>query len=280
MSYLSSPKYIKSFLAILVVFIMTTGAFISVVGNSNENDGTDGVTPNVPVLPEVEETKNIEPSIDSSIELPADDGFSSSTPELEFPEPEVPTVEPIDDVESIVGDDIFEADMNDYAEHETIQSTSGNSFSDAMQFITDDIQKPVQPEEQQETGTRATYSTMIELQADNDQNPGQGRGRVYKSGSNYYSYEYYMMYNYISGTSYENRGWAVYDLSDLQNYGNVKVTSAQIHWRLELVPPQVHGLMRSVVPVQQNLDHLVHPDNLIIMISMYIQRYQVAVLHG
>ncbi|UCE35904.1 MAG: DUF1565 domain-containing protein, partial [Thermoplasmata archaeon] len=78
----------------------------------------------------------------------------------------------------------------------------------------------------------STYSASIVIGADNDQYDGQGMGRLYKSSSRYYSYDYPYWYIYKSGTNYESRPFAVYDLSDLAQYENVNIVSGTIHyWR-------------------------------------------------
>ena len=66
---------------------------------------------------------------------------------------------------------------------------------------------------------------------DSNQYPGDAMGYLYRSGTNYYSYDGYNMNNYVSGTNYERRGRAVYDLSDLTQYKGITITSGEIWWR-------------------------------------------------
>ena len=94
----------------------------------------------------------------------------------------------------------------------------------------------VEPEEEEvepEVPNPQPQAGPIELiiGADSDQYPGDAMGYLYRSGTNYYSYDGYYMNVYVSGTNYERRGRAVYDLSDLQQYKGVTITSGEIWWR-------------------------------------------------
>jgi hypothetical protein len=66
---------------------------------------------------------------------------------------------------------------------------------------------------------------------DSNQYKGDGMGYLYRSGTRYYSYDAYNMNNYVSGTNYERRGRAVFDLSDLTQYKGITITSGEIWWR-------------------------------------------------
>ncbi len=66
---------------------------------------------------------------------------------------------------------------------------------------------------------------------DSNQYPGDAMGYLYRSSTNYYSYDAYYMNVYVSGTNYERRGRAVYDLSDLTQYNGITITSGEIWWR-------------------------------------------------
>jgi parallel beta-helix repeat protein len=85
-----------------------------------------------------------------------------------------------------------------------------------------------------ETMSTGGGSLSIILGTDSDSKPGQGNGYLYRSGSSYYCYDGYYMYNYQSGSTTNYRGWAVYELNDLKNYKGVKVTSAYLWWRQDL----------------------------------------------
>ncbi len=69
-------------------------------------------------------------------------------------------------------------------------------------------------------------TTTIQLGSDNPQYAGQGMGRSYKSGTYYQSYASYYAYPYQS--SYEYRGWAVFDLADLTEWSGVNVKDAKL----------------------------------------------------
>jgi hypothetical protein len=73
-------------------------------------------------------------------------------------------------------------------------------------------------------------SSQILIGADNDKYDGQGMGRLYKSSTRYYSYDYSYFYAYQSGTNYESRPWGVYDLRDLAQYKGLTITSGSIQY--------------------------------------------------
>lgn len=95
------------------------------------------------------------------------------------------------------------------------------------------IEEPEEEEEEPEVPNPQPQAGPIKLVigTDSDQNSGQGHGYARRSRTSYYSYDGYYMYNYVSGTNYENRGWAVYDLSDLKQYQGITITSGEIWWR-------------------------------------------------
>ncbi len=98
--------------------------------------------------------------------------------------------------------------------------------------IVEPEEEEVGEEEQEEPNPQPQAGPIrLVIGTDSDQYPGDGMGYLYRSGTNYYSYDGYYMNVYVSGTNYERRGRAVYDLSDLTQYKGITITSGEIWWR-------------------------------------------------
>lgn len=74
-------------------------------------------------------------------------------------------------------------------------------------------------------------SLSIVFGTENKQYPGQGLGYIGGFNPNYTSLDKGYMYNYKSGSIYEHRGWAVFNLSNFKLYSGLKITSGQIVYR-------------------------------------------------
>jgi hypothetical protein len=93
-------------------------------------------------------------------------------------------------------------------------------------------EEEVEEEEEEEPSPQPQSGPIrLVIGTDSAQYPGDGMGYLYRSGTIYRSYDGYYMYNYVSGTTREYRGRAVYDLSDLKQYKGITITSGEIWWR-------------------------------------------------
>jgi hypothetical protein len=239
MSNIFKPRILNEILAIIIVFLMSAGAFIGAAENNTMSapDASNGL---VPVNPTAELTG------DDFLEVAEDYVGSNNN---DNPEPIVPEAEPtetslvdeplagiqpmVDDhgivSEGIHSDGVISTPGSEL-DPEVMPGVSENSFNSAMSYITE---PSIETDEtgNEARGSRASLSIVIGT--DNDQNDGQGMGRVYgtATGTTMYSYVYDYWYNYASSTSsYGYKTWAVYDLKDLAQYKDIKITSGTIHY--------------------------------------------------
>ncbi|MHC4750643.1 MAG: hypothetical protein ACYTFW_12305, partial [Planctomycetota bacterium] len=257
MSYkIFRPKILTAFLAVVVVLLMTTGSLIGAAENGAVNE-KENIEAMLPTLTEAESTMMDDPSniVESEVPLGLEetDGFpeaiipgmgeagtqQSTDTQGEMVEGLLPT-EADQPLAALVADVV---EVQNQEDERIPTGTDQNTFSEGLGYITDNAEGNTQSsggnrQEQStsstESGTRSATLSII-LNTDNDPNPGQGLGYLYKSstGTTYYSYtNYYMRPMKYTTSTTEYRGWAVYDLSDLAKYKGVSITSGYI-WHVQ-----------------------------------------------
>jgi hypothetical protein len=246
MSNFSKPKILKSILAIVVVFLMSAGAFMGAAENGSipdESKDVEALLPSISVaeptfedreerIEDAEGIESLEPvhiepgmeEVDPVVPEIGAEGAPEVFPDISFDLNGMPVeTNPMD--QNIVPDNVA-------------PGSTQNSLSDAMSYITDKVDETDDTTTDNEiddaaagveSSTRSRAGPLkIVLGTHNSQYGGNGQGYLYRSGTTYRSYDQYAMYNYQSGTSFEYHGFAVFDLRDLAKYTGVKITSGQI----------------------------------------------------
>jgi hypothetical protein len=256
LKYFKRPKLVPALLAVLVMIIMSTGAFVGAV-QENLNDEDMVMPENTTVIMDeagetdersiIEENDNknliqIEDNFDLNVDMvdPAlvlDDDYVVELPNVDRIEIEDSNVDNkkytytspegeviyVDDTEKIPDLDNSVVGSEEYL----TTTTNYNSFSDAMDYITDSQSESVVVSEEVPQGTRASSDTII-LGTDNPDQAGTGMGYLYRYRTSYTVYDGYYMNSYEYSNYREYRGFAVYDLTDLTDYSGATVTSGAI----------------------------------------------------
>jgi hypothetical protein len=252
---LGRPGYLNVLLAFFIVsFMIVTGFVGSAQQNIIDSDRID-----------IDESISSKLSKQNAEESELDDyegQFTevNSKSDNQYPEPLIPDIEPIHEQNNPNYNDDMDSENNnnnnnndpetvnnidlDFGNHrnseindnDQLSGMDYNEFGNALNYITDRYEPLVRKDESsnqqpiQKTLT-STSSFNMTIGTDSNRYPGQGLGYVYRSSSStsYYSRDEYYSYNYQS--SYERRGWAVFDLKDLLKFKGVSITFAQIIWR-------------------------------------------------
>jgi hypothetical protein len=150
--------------------------------------------------------------------------FAASVSDHEYGDEIVILENEVTDEMAVLEDEII--NENPIIEDEVIEEPNVNVVVEEEEDVEEDEGEQEEPNPLPQAG-----NTKLVIGSDSDQYPGQGFGYLYRSGSTYRSYDRYSMYTYISGTTRVYRGWAVYDLSDLQQFNGISITSGEIWWR-------------------------------------------------
>jgi hypothetical protein len=234
-------KVSTAIMAILLVILMSTGAFIGAAQNSSMGDEDGAVEAILPINDPADATEDpyLDPSeSEGQMEENYDDYIDPIIPNLD--QTSEPWMEDMEELTPFEEDLILETDTDsipDVEEDPELPSaTEGNSFSSGLDWISEKGEDSSELDSgEEDSGSRASSASMtIVIGADSNKYPGQGNGRIYWYSSTYNSYYYYNMYTYgrksgYSGSRY--KGWAVFDLSDLDQYQGLKVTSGKIVYR-------------------------------------------------
>ncbi|UCH90083.1 MAG: hypothetical protein JSV49_05420, partial [Thermoplasmata archaeon] len=249
-SILGKPKLLTISLAVLVVFIMATGAFVGAANQTviEENGYNESFKPEplseaeytwesdlVPIDPYQEPEEESEQ--ESETEHEQDEMLEHNEIESVLVEEGVPIVPENQEYITVDGETISSPNSKQLNQQELlISSKDRNKLSEALSYITDkDETIPSKDDTLQSTpkapSTRSRNGklTMV-FGTDNSYKPGEGTGYLYRSGTSYYSYTNYYMRTY-QYTTYEYRGRAVFDLTEIGQYSGVKVTSGALWWR-------------------------------------------------
>ncbi len=253
------PKLARSILAIVVVFLMSAGAFIGAAETVRNDDTSESIGTTLPAYPmagptdesalEPESYKNVESEEDiqqnndeyydydfTSAEIPH--GESENYPEQE---PQEILNELPKDFEQVIDPDYLDFKKQN-TESEIMEAMDRNTISEGLSYITtQDDSRPRSKENAKVIDeTSASYSSSlansltITFGTDNSKYTGQGTGYLYNYRTSYSTSYYYYMYPYGRKSGYtgtRRRGWAVFDLSDLNQFDGVSISSGKIVYR-------------------------------------------------
>jgi hypothetical protein len=220
-------------LAALVVFVMTTGAFVGAADKSliNSDDDTTNTSIEIETLDhatyteedvidpttEQETSFNEIPNNEVSPVVPANSIIADIDGSMQNdfgPEDQFTSIEDANNLGEFNNNMNIDGEMGlmdnlDATDKNMIKGSNRNKLSEAMSYITTNGHMGNgESSSSAATRSRAGPITWV-VGTDNDQYPGTGTGYLYRSGSTYRSYDNYAMYNYQSGTSFEYHGFAV-----------------------------------------------------------------------
>jgi len=142
-SKLSGAKLLKSMLAVLIVFLMSAGAFISAA----ENDTMEEISDEPIVLPvNTDAGVTTEDDLAEILDDEPDDVMGSEEEGVEYPSAMIPTIDPVEDIAGLAegvtdtpaidGDELVNADdglLVEVAEEpESVPKVTTNSLSNAL----------------------------------------------------------------------------------------------------------------------------------------------------